>query len=199
MPTAPHSQIRENVMDRKANFSKFLGLPVRIFAFGLAALPLGTAWADCKPVIAAYAAADATRHFAIYTVSSITQAPQGEPMRVVLGNTDYLENDVRKGPLQIVKDGYKKTPFVPGFEANATRDKEKEGRSRCEPLGEKNVGAEALIGYRVRSNDKGSAPDPFASEIWINNKTGLPVWSDDGFRWVYGTQVIAPSASQIRQ
>ena len=58
-------------MDRKANFSKLSGLPLRMFAFGLAAMPVGAAWADCKPVIAAYAAADATRHFAIYTVASI--------------------------------------------------------------------------------------------------------------------------------
>jgi hypothetical protein len=199
MPTAAHSLTRENVVDRKANFSKFLGLPVRILVFGFAALPVGVAWADCKPVIAAYSAADATRHFAIYTVASMTQAPQGEPMRVVIGDTDYLENDVRKGPLEIVKDGYKKSPFVPGFEAKGTRDKEKEGRSRCEPLGEKNVGAEVLIGYQVRSNDKGSAPDPYATEIWISRKTGLPVWCDDGFRWVYGAQVIAPSADKIRQ
>ena len=186
-------------MDRKANFSTSLGLPVRIFAFGFAALPVGVAWADCKPVIAAYAAADATRRFALYNVDNMTQSPRGEPIRVVIGDTDFLENDVSKGPLSIMKYGYKKTPFVPGFEAKATRDKEREGRSRCEPLGEKNVGTEALIGYRVRSNDKGNAPDPFASEIWVSRKTGLPVWSDDGIRWVYGAQVIAPSADKIRQ
>lgn len=186
-------------MDRKARFSKCFGMSVRIIGFGFAALPVSAAWADCKPVIAAYSAADATRHFAIYTVGSMTQAPQGEPMRVVIGGTDYLENDVRKGPLQIVKDGYKKTSFVPGFEANATREKETEGRARCEPLGEKNVGTEVLIGYRVRSNANGSAPDPYASEIWVSRKSGLPVWSDDGFRWVYGAQVIAPSADKIRQ
>lgn len=186
-------------MEIKTKFSKLSGLPLRIFAFGFAALPVGAAWADCKPVIAAYSAADATRHFAIYTVASMTQLPQGEPMRVVIGDTDYLENDVRKGALEIVKDGYKKLPFVPGFEAKGTRDKEKDGRIRCESLGEKNVGAEALIGYRVRSNDSGSAPDPYASEIWVSSKTGLPVWSDDGFRWVYGGQVIAPSADKIRQ
>src|SRR6266700_568581 len=105
-------------MERKATFSKFLGLPVRTFAFGFAVLPVGVAWADCKPVIAAYSAADATRHFALYNVDSMAQAPNGEPIRVVIGAIDYLENDVRKGALEIVKDGYKKSPFVPGFEAN---------------------------------------------------------------------------------
>lgn len=191
-------------MERRVSFSKILGLPVRIVVFGLAAMPVGAAWADCKPVIAAYSAADATRHFAIYNVDSMTQAPQGEPIRVVLGDADFLENDVRKGALEIVKDGYKRLPFVPGFEAKSVREDEQKGKVRCESLGERNVGAEVLIGYEVRSNDKGSAPDPYANDLWVNKKTGLPAWfgmgSDGGgFRFVYGSQVIAPSADQIRQ
>ena len=191
-------------MDRKANFSRFLGLPVRIVVFSFAAMPVGAAWADCKPVIAAYSAADATRHFALYNVDSMAQAPKGEPIRIVIGTIDYLENDVKKGALEIVKDGYKKSPFVPGFEANSVRDDEKKGRVRCEPLGERNVGAEVLLGYEVRSNDKGNAPDPYANDLWVNKKTGLPAWygmgSDgEGFRWVYGAQAIAPSADKIRQ
>ena len=191
-------------MERKASFSKFLGLPVRTFALGFAVLPVGVAWGDCKPVIAAYSAADATRHFAIYNVDSMAQAPKGEPIRVVVGDTDYLENDVRKGPLKIVKDGYKKLPFVPGFEAKSVRDDETKGRVRCESLGERNVGAEVLIGYEVRSNDKGNALDPYANDMWVSKKTGLPAWygmgSDgEGFRWVYGAQAITPSADKIRQ
>ena len=86
----------------------------------------------------------------------------------------------------------------------SVRDDETKGRVRCEPLGERNVGAEVLIGYEVRSNDKGNAPDPYANDLWVSKKTGLPAWygmeSDgEGFRWVYGAQAIAPSANQIRQ
>jgi len=191
-------------MDRKASFSKFWVVPARIFAFGLAALPVGVAWADCRPVIAAYSAADATRHFALYNVDSMTQAPKGEPIRVVVGDTDYLENDVRKGALEIVKDGYKKLPFVPGFEAKSVRVDEERGRVRCEPLGERTVGADVLIGYEVRSNNKGNVPDPYANDLWVNKRTGLPAWygmgSDgEGFRWVYGVQAVAPTADKIRQ
>lgn len=191
-------------MDKTANLLESLKLSVRIFAFSFVALPVGAAWADCKPVIAAYSAADATRHFALYNVDSMTQPPKGEPIRVVIGETDYLENDVRKGALEIVKDGYKKLPFVPGFEAKSVRDDETKGRVRCESLGERKVGAEVLIGYEVRSNDKGNAPDPYANDLWVNKRTGLPAWygmgSDgEGFRWVYGAQAIAPPANQIKQ
>jgi hypothetical protein len=191
-------------MDRKGHASKFFALPLRIFAFGLATLPVGAAWADCKPVIAAYTAADATRHFAFYNADGMTKANKGEPIKVILGETEYVENDVRKGALEIVMDGYKKSPFSPGFEANSVRDDEKKGKIRCEPLGVRNVGTEALIGYHVRTNDNSTGLDPFAYDIWVNRTTGLPAFygvmgSDGGgFRWVYGTQVTAPPPGEIR-
>lgn len=165
--------------------------------------PLG-AHADCKPVIAAYTAADATKRFALFEVDSLAQAPKGEPFMVTLGDARYTENQVRKGSFQIVKDGYKKGPFTPGFEANSVRDDEKKGKLRCEPLADRKVGNETWTGYQIRNNDKGSEPDPYATHLWVNRATGLPAWhgqgSDDGgYRWVYGAQVVAPTADKIRK
>lgn len=158
----------------------------------------GAAQADCNPVIAAYLKADATKRYAVFEVDSMAKAPKGDPFLIVVGDAEYQPNMVRKGPLNIVIDGYKKGPFVSSGEADSLRDRERKGKVRCEPLGDGKVGADAVVGYRIRSNDKGNQEDPTAIDIWLGRATGLPAWhgmgSDSGgFRWVYGTAVVAPT------
>jgi hypothetical protein len=160
------------------------------------------AHADCGPVIAAYGKADATARFAIFEVDSIAQAPKGEPFRVIIGNVSYDQNYLKKGPLQIVKDGYKKGGYATGYEGDSLKSREKKGEVRCEPLGERKTGAEQAVGYQIRSNDKGSQPDPYAIHMWVSRSTGLPLFhgmgSDSGgFRWVYGAEFSAPPPSKI--
>jgi hypothetical protein len=162
------------------------------------------AHADCGPVIAAYGKADATKRFAIYEVDSITEVPKGEPFSVALGDVAYVQQYVRKGPLQVVKDGYKKGGHAAGFEADSLRSREKKGEVRCEPLGERKIGTEPAMGYQIRNNDKGSQTDYAAIHIWTSRATGLPLFhgmgSDGGgFRWVYGTDVVAPDPAKIKK
>jgi hypothetical protein len=175
-----------------------------VLALGATVLPLGAAQADCKPVIAAYGKADATKRFAIYEVDSLDQAPKGEPMFVTIGDVKYSEHDVQKGPLNIVKDGYTKGGASAGFEANSLRTDEQKGKMKCAPIADRKIGSEAAAGYHVGSaNGGGNGLDPGAYDIWISRATGLPlVYSpypdSGGFRYVYGDQVVAPAASKIR-
>ncbi len=79
------------------------------------------------------------------------------------------------------------------------RDDEKKGKGRCEPLGERKVGADTVVGYLVRNNGKGE--DFTALHVWISKSTGLPVYhglgETNGFRWVYGADVVPPPAGQV--
>jgi hypothetical protein len=175
----------------------------RALVIGVAATFGCTVQADCGPLIAAYGKADATKRYALYEVDSIAQAPKGEPMIVTMGNVEYTQNLVGKSALQIVTDGYKKGGHASGFEADSLRSREQKGEVRCEPLGERQVGADQAIGYQIRNNDKGNEPDFAAIDVWLNRSTGLPLFhgmgSDGGgFRWVFGPGVLQPAADKVR-
>jgi hypothetical protein len=171
---------------------------------GLAALPMTAAHADCKPVIAAYGKADATRHFAIHEVDKLDQAPKGEPMFIVIGDVKYTENLVRKGAFDFVKDGYTKGGAGAGVEANSLRTDEQKGKIKCTPIPDRTIGGEVAAGFHVGSTSGGSSGlDPGAYDMWVSRATGLPIiYSLDpesgGFRYVYGNQVVAPAANKIR-
>ena len=64
-------------MNRTPRFASIVSAALCALGVGLVALPVATANADCKPVIAAYGKADATRRFAIYEVDSLDAAPKG--------------------------------------------------------------------------------------------------------------------------
>lgn len=165
----------------------------------------GVARADCKPVIAAFQKTDATGRFAVYSVDSLDETPKGEPMFVTIGGVKYSENNVQKGPLTIVRDGYTKGPASSGFEANSVRKDEQSGSKKCTPLADRKFGADAAAGYHVGSpGAKRSDIDPGAMDVWVSQSTGLiqAVTADTetgGFRYVYGNQVVAPPPSQIRK
>jgi hypothetical protein len=175
----------------------------------LRAIPIGFAWlvactahADCSPVIAAYLKADATKRYALFDVDSLTAAPTGDPLSLTIGGASYTQKYVQKGPFEIVKAGYQKGSSGAAFEASSLKSREQKGEVRCEPLGERKIGAEQVVGYRIRDNDKSGKPDVTAIEIWISRPTGLPLWhgmgSDaGGFRWVFGAGVSAPSADKM--
>jgi hypothetical protein len=175
-----------------------------VVACCLAAVLASAAHADCKPVIAAYAKADATRRFAIYEVDSLDQAPKGEPMFVTIGDVKYSENLVQKGPLNFVKDGYTKGGAGTGFAAESLRTDEQKGKMKCVPLPDRKIAGEAAAGYHVGPTESGAyGLDPGAYDFWISRTTGLPlIYSLDpdsgGFRYVYGNQVVAPAANKIR-
>lgn len=165
----------------------------------------GVAYADCKPVIAAFQKTDATQRFAIYSVDDLNDAPKGEPMFVTIGDAKYSEHNVRKGPLTIVKDGYTKGPASAGFEAESVRKDEQSGSKKCTALADRKVGNEMAVGYHVGSpGAKPNSLDPGAMDVWISRTTGLlvamaPDTETGGFRYVYGSPVVAPPASQIRK
>lgn len=182
------------------------GAPTALCALaaGLALLPVAAALADCKPVIAAYAKADATRRFAIYEVDSLDQVPKGEPMFITIGDVKYSENLVKKGPMNYVKDGYTKGGAAAGFEANSLRTDEQQGKMKCTPLPDRKFGGEMAAGYHVGSTESGPyGLDPGAYDFWVSRATGLPiVYTPDpesgGFRYVFGNQVVAPTPGKIR-
>src|SRR6266851_4876525 len=141
----------------------------RALALCVLATFAGIVHADCKPVIAAYGKADATKRFAIYAVDSLDQAPKGEPMFVTIGDAKYSEHDVQKGPLNIVKDGYTKGGAMAGFEANSLRTDEQKGKIKCAPTADRKIGGEAAVGYHVGSTESGPyGLDPGAYDIWIS-------------------------------
>jgi hypothetical protein len=156
--------------------------------------------ADCAPVLAAYAKADATKRFAMFDVDSLAATPKGEPFMISIGEDAYVPNMVRKGPLNFVMEGYKKSPstFVRS-EAASLKSREQKGEVRCEPLGERKIGAMAAVGYQIRNN-KGTQPDDTAIHMWVSRDTGLPIYhgmgSDGGLRWVYGAAVTVPGAAK---
>ena len=154
----------------------------------LAALP-GPSRADCAPVIAAYAKAEATGRYAMFDVDSIASTPKGAPFQVDIGNVGYthLGNGTytRRGGGDA------------GAEAGSVKSREQKGSIRCEPIGERRIGSEAARGYRIRANDK-SSQDPTAIHIWVATSSGLPLFhgmgsEDGGLRWVYGAEVAAPA------
>jgi len=175
---------------------------LRAITMGLAWLGACSAHADCGPVIAAYIKADATKRYAVFDVDSLTAAPTGDPLSLTIGDVSYTQKYVKKGPFEIVKAGYQKGSSGAAFEASSLKSREQKGEVRCEPLGERKIGAEQVVGYRIRDNDKSGKPDVTAIEIWISRPTGLPLWhgmgSDaGGFRWVFGAAVSAPSAEKM--
>jgi hypothetical protein len=163
----------------------------------------GAAHADCAPVLAAYAKADATKRFAMFDVDSLDAPPKGEPFMVSVGDFAYVPNIVKKGPLNYVKEGYTKSPstFV-GSEAASLKNREQKGAVRCEPLGERKIGAVQAVGYQIRRNDKGNQPDDTAIHMWVSRDTGLPIYhgmgSDGGLRWVYGAAVTVPDVAKAK-
>jgi hypothetical protein len=156
------------------------------------------AHADCKPVIAAWDKADATKHYALYEVKKMTQVPKGDPYRVALGDVEYQQQYERKGPLSIVKAGFSKGGHAAGSESASIKTGGKKGDLRCEPLGERKIGDEAVVGYRIRNNH-GSEPDLSATDMWIGRASGTPLFTsigpdeEGGFRWVYGNSVVPPA------
>jgi hypothetical protein len=161
------------------------------------------AHADCDPVVAAYAKAAATKHYAVFEVDRFEQAPKGEPFSVTIGDTEYVENYVQKSPISIVKAGYKKdhgdgaTREMGMLKTNAAK-----GQSICNPLGDRRLGTASVTGYRIVDKSLGSLANTMAIEMWIDKSSGLPLWhgvgSDGGgFRWAYGDAAKAPAASEV--
>jgi len=155
------------------------------------------AHADCAPVIAAFDKADATKRYALYEVEKMTQAPKGDPFMVAIDDVKYQQRYERKGALSIVKAGYEKGGHAAGSEGASIKTSEKKGNLRCEPLGDRKIGNEAVAGYRIRNNH-GKEPDLSATDMWVGRATGTPLFTsigpdeEGGFRWVYGSVVVPP-------
>jgi hypothetical protein len=150
------------------------------------------AHADCGQVIEAYSKAEATGRYAMYDVDKITSAPKGQPFQVTIGSAGYVD----------VGGTYKNVGSSAGSEGSSLKAREQKGEVRCEPLGERKIGNDILVGYQIRNNDKGNRPDPTAIHMWVNRATGLPwfhgMGSDNGgLRWVYGPEVVAPPPGKI--
>jgi hypothetical protein len=163
----------------------------------LALTAAATAHADCAPVIAAFDKADATKRFALYEVDSVTQVPKGDPFMIAIDNVSYRQKYERKGALSFVKAGFEQGGHAAGFEGRSLKEREKKGEQRCEPLGERKLGSEAAVGYRIRNN-RGKEADLSATDMWIGRASGTPLFTSigpdesSGMRWVYGASVVAP-------
>ena len=147
--------------------------------------------ADCKPVIEAYAKAAATKRYALYDVTSFQQPIKGKPYSVVIGDTGYADYN-SDGTYHVIPGG------KAALEGPVLKEDEQKGKTRCEPLGSRNIGTDTAIGYDVRSNGNSRLADATAVHMWISKATGLPVFNgvgsdDTGFRWVYGATVVAPA------
>jgi hypothetical protein len=168
--------------------------PIAFRLLGLAMVTLAppVAHADCSAVIAAYTKAQATKQFGWVDADKLDAPAKKGPFSLVnIGNEGWLASDDGK---------FRKIP-AGGAQARAdrVRDDEKNGKGRCEPLGQRKVGADPVVGYLVRDNGKGE--DFTALHVWISKSTGLPVFhglgETNGFRWVYGADVAPPPAGQV--
>ena len=151
------------------------------------------AQADCKPVIDAYAKAEATGRYALYDVAGIQAQAKGKPFYVGIDGVGYT--DFGGGRYQNAGNGQASS------EGDALKDDEKTGKKRCEPLGERTIGNENATGYRIRSTEKGKLADLTAIDMWMSKGTGLPIFhgmgSDGGgMRWVFGPTVVAPAVAK---
>lgn len=168
--------------------------PIAFRTLGLALVTLAPhlAHADCSAVIAAYTKAQATKRFGWVDADKLDALARKGPFSLVnIGNDGWFSSD--DGKFQKIPAG--------GAQARAdkVRDDEKQGKGRCEPLGERKVGTDPVVGYLVRDNGKGE--DFAALHVWISKSTGLPVYhglgETNGFRWVYGADVAPPPAGQV--
>ena len=167
---------------------------MRFASTTIAAIVVGgfaaAAHADCKPVLDAYAKAEATKRYALYDVKTIQAQPAGKPFHVDIGGVGYT--DFGGGHYQNAGDGQA------GDEGKSLKEDEQNGKKRCEPLGDRSIGDQAATGYRIRSTEKGKLADLTAIDMWVSKATGLPIFhgmgSDGGGqRWVYGSAVVAPA------
>jgi hypothetical protein len=156
------------------------------------------AHASCEPIVAAYTKAEATGRYALFDVSSINAPAKGTPFQITVGNDGYIDAAGNSGTYQ------KTSAHIAASEGRSLEDREKQGKVRCESLGERKIGSESASGYAIRSTEKGNAPDPMAIHMWISRATGLPVFhgmgSDDGgLHWVFGSAVALPAADKIKR
>ena len=159
----------------------------------LLAVPVA-ARADCAPVLAAYAKAEATKRYAIYEVDRVDGAPKGPPIVVTIGADDYTQRYDHRSPLDVVPAGFAKGAHMPNRESDALQARERSGGAHCEPVGERKVGTTTTIGYRIHRH---RGDDPLAIDLLVDRATGLPFvhgmgLENGGFRWVYGSAVVAP-------
>ncbi len=152
------------------------------------------AHADCAPVIAAYAKADASGRYALFDVASMDAPPKGPAFQVTVGRAGYI----------FTGEKYKSIGGgVAGSEGEALRAREKAGTSRCESIGEHSFGAEGAVGYRILDARAKSLGDSAAINFYVSKSSGLPVYhamgKDVGWRWAYGPTVVLPSADRIEK
>ena len=153
-----------------------------------------SAHADCAPVIAAYAKAQSTGRFALFDVTSMDGPAQGDPFQVTVGGNGYIFTGTK---YKSIGGG------VAGSEGEALRAREKSGAARCESIGAHSFGGEKAAGYRILDARAKALGDGAAIEFYVSSSTGLPAYhamgTSPGWRWVYGTAVVAPSAGRIEK
>jgi hypothetical protein len=166
-------------------------------ALAIALLAPVLAHADCGPIVAAYAKAEATGRYALFDVASINDPAKGTPFQITVGNDGYIDPQGNSGT-------YRRTSaHIAAGEGRSLQEREQQGKVRCEPLGDRKIGSEQATGYQIRSNGKSSAPDPMAIHMWISRASGLPLFhgmgSDSGgLHWMYGSAVVLPAANKIK-
>ena len=147
--------------------------------------------ADCGPVVAAYEKAEATGRYALYDAPTMQSQPKGTPFYVRIAGNGYIDSGKGLEP---------NNAGGAAFEGADLKGREQKGEASCQRIGEGKVGADAATGWLVR-NGRGTAPDPTAIHFWIATSSGLPLYhaiggDSDGWRWVYGSQVVAPKAKR---
>ena len=168
-------------------------LSFRSFGLAICVLLPHLAHADCSAVVAAYTKAQATGRFGWVDADKLDEPAKKGPFSLMnIGNEGWMDME-GNGKFRKIPSGGAQA------RADSVRDDEKQGKARCEPLGERKVGSDPVVGYLVRNNGKGA--DTTALHVWISKSTGLPVYhgfgETVGFRWAYGDAVTAPQPNQI--
>lgn len=152
-----------------------------------ALLPTHAAWAGCASLLAALEKADAQPRMAMVDVDSPDQAPTAKPEFMRIDKTVYTQ----------MAGGWHTSPATGNSLTTQIRAGQTEGNGDCQSAGSGTV--RGVAADKVRFDRPSGQRSTGAATIWIDRKSGLPLYhefaklSPGGFAWTYGAAVALPA------
>jgi hypothetical protein len=142
--------------------------------------------ANCNAVIDAAEKAQKQERLAQYEVASRNDAPQGQPMLVRIGRSEYTSYSVGGRFSHYERHDSAGNPILGALKRSSP--------GRCESADDTYRGTAAL---KVRFDNPAAPQWMNPNTVWIDKRSGLPVYHeingvDGGFAWVYGDTVKEP-------
>jgi hypothetical protein len=152
-----------------------------------ALLPVHAAWANCAALLAALDKADAQPRMAMVDVDSPDRAPTAKPEFMRIDKTVYTP----------MAGGWHTSQATGNSLATQIRAAQTQASGDCQSAGSGAVRGAPVDKVRFDSPSRQNSTG--AATIWIDRKSGLPVYhefaklSGGGFAWTYGAAVALPA------